>query len=153
MNIENMVGRHLMIDGLVVSPHNLNSSDLLEDIVHGIDMTMILPPIAVNFPHAICEMNRILSSLEKEGLAKSSTAESIRNHLANRKLQTYGYSSIVMLAESHISLHTFPEQNFFTFDCYSCKDFDSNVVLDIVRSYFPELKFIVNDVVRYMPLV
>ena len=40
----------------------------LEDLVVRIDMTMILPPITVKFPHSISEMNRILISLQSEGL-------------------------------------------------------------------------------------
>lgn len=155
MDVNLQVGRHLMVDCLVLAPHDLNLSDvgtrMLEEIVHKIDMTMILPPVTVNFPHAVCEMDRILSSLEKEGLASSETASQIREHLRNRKLQNYGFSSLVMLAESHISLHTFPEKNFFTFDCYSCKDFDSNVVLGVLNTYFSIQKITVNDIIRYMP--
>ena len=35
-----------------------------------------------------------------------------------------GISAFVLLAESHISIHTFPFDGFATVDIFSCKDFD-----------------------------
>lgn len=35
-----------------------------------------------------------------------------------------GFSGFVIIAESHISIHTFSEQNFCSIDIFSCKDFD-----------------------------
>jgi S-adenosylmethionine decarboxylase len=150
-------GKHLMIDGLVSSEriHTLHDSthgiDFLERIVHGIDMTMILPPLTVKFPHAISEMNRVLESLEKEGLANSETANQIRWNLKNRVEQTYGYSTLVMIAESHLSLHTFPEDGFATFDAYSCKDFDHEMILRLWDEVFGAGEKSVNIVDRRIP--
>ena len=31
-----------------------------------------------------------------------------------------GYTSIILLAESHISIHTWPEKNLFSIDIFSC---------------------------------
>ncbi|MBI4182095.1 MAG: adenosylmethionine decarboxylase [Candidatus Aenigmarchaeota archaeon] len=39
--------------------------------------------------------------------------------------QTPGISGFVMLAESHISIHTFPEQNYVFIDIFSCREFDT----------------------------
>lgn len=36
----------------------------------------------------------------------------------------WGLSGFVMLYESHISLHTWPEEGYVAMDIYSCKDFD-----------------------------
>ena len=36
-----------------------------------------------------------------------------------------GISGSVMIAESHISIHTFPERGLFWADVFSCKDFDT----------------------------
>lgn len=150
-------GKHLMIDGLVAEDriHTLHDSrwgiDFLEKIVHGIDMTMILPPLTVKFPHAISEMNRVLESLEKEGLASSETANQIRSNLKNRVEQTYGYSTFVMIAESHLSLHTFPEDGFATFDAYSCKDFDHEEILRLWDEVFGSGQKTVNVVNRNIP--
>ena len=37
----------------------------------------------------------------------------------------WGISGVVLIAESHISLHTFPERNYLNVDIFSCKWFDS----------------------------
>lgn len=38
--------------------------------------------------------------------------------------EDYGVTGFVIIAESHISLHTFAGKGFITADVYSCKDFD-----------------------------
>ena len=132
-----------MIDAIVKEndfQKNLNDPEIgklvLEGIVEEIDMTMILPVITVQFPHSICEMKRILESLGREGLSESETAKKISNDLNYRKQQSYGYSSFAMIAESHLSIHTFPEEGFFTFDCYSCKDFPDHQIKFIIEKFF-----------------
>ena len=35
-----------------------------------------------------------------------------------------GVSGFVLIAESHISIHTFPERAYLSLDIFSCKDFD-----------------------------
>ncbi len=47
-----------------------------------------------------------------------------------------GISSIVVLAESHISIHTYPEICFFSMDIYSCKEFDVELALSLVKNKF-----------------
>lgn len=47
----------------------------------------------------------------------------------------WGITGTVILAESHISIHTFPERNnFVTMDIYSCKDFDVDKTISIIES-------------------
>lgn len=36
----------------------------------------------------------------------------------------WGISGVVLIAESHISVHTFPERNYLNVDIFSCKWFD-----------------------------
>ena len=132
-------GKHLRVDAIAEDYSVLGTAslggDLLEAIVERIDMTMILPPVTVKFPHNVCELNRVLKKLENEGLTDSKTAKSIAKDLELRKKESYGYSSFVMIAESHITIHTFPELGYFSFDCYSCKDFDEIVVLNTIRDF------------------
>jgi S-adenosylmethionine decarboxylase len=40
------------------------------------------------------------------------------------KPEDWGLSGFVLIAESHISIHTFPEKNFVSVDIFSCKAFD-----------------------------
>ena len=57
-------GRHVMLDVVVGDKKSLTIPEIgirfLEDIVQTIDMTQILPPITVKFPHAIFELHRTL---------------------------------------------------------------------------------------------
>ncbi len=41
------------------------------------------------------------------------------------KPEDWGISGFVLIAESHISIHTFPERCYVNIDIFSCKDFDS----------------------------
>lgn len=47
-----------------------------------------------------------------------------------------GYSGFVIIAESHISIHTFRGTRFISMDVYSCKEFDVQKVIDFVNNYF-----------------
>jgi len=40
------------------------------------------------------------------------------------KPEDWGLSGFVLIAESHISIHTFPEKSFMSVDIFSCKHFD-----------------------------
>ena len=150
-------GRHLMIDAITIDAKKIVEATVgitfLEEVVRRIDMTMILPPITVKFPHATSEMDRILKRLENEGPADSSTANSIREDLRQRNDDAYGYSSFVMIAESHISIHTFPELNYISFDCYSCKYFETDKVIEIFKEYFELKKLEVQVIKRRVPNV
>jgi len=41
------------------------------------------------------------------------------------KPEEWGVSGFVLIAESHISIHTFVEQRYVHIDVFSCKDFDA----------------------------
>ncbi|MGZ3583152.1 MAG: adenosylmethionine decarboxylase [Ktedonobacterales bacterium] len=47
-----------------------------------------------------------------------------------------GVSGIVVIAESHIAIHTFPELDYFTMDIFSCKNFDHEVAIEYIRKAF-----------------
>ncbi|MEM2963020.1 MAG: adenosylmethionine decarboxylase [Candidatus Anstonellales archaeon] len=50
--------------------------------------------------------------------------------------EDWGISGIVLIAESHISVHTFPEKNFVSVDIFSCKDFDIENATEVIISKF-----------------
>lgn len=52
------------------------------------------------------------------------------------KPEDWGVSGFVMIAESHISMHTFPERKLIWADVFSCKDFDAQPVLDEIKRRF-----------------
>ena len=45
-----------------------------------------------------------------------------------------GISGIVLIAESHISIHTFPKKRFAYVDVFSCKEFNTEETADIISS-------------------
>ncbi len=52
------------------------------------------------------------------------------------KPEDWGVSGFVMIAESHISMHTFPERKLVWADVFSCKDFDAQPVIDAIKQKF-----------------
>ena len=60
----------------------------------------------------------------------------------NDKKDPGGWTGFVIIAESHISIHTFPLRGFVSVDVYSCKNgMDTNFILN----YFKE-KFDLKDI-------
>lgn len=53
-----------------------------------------------------------------------------------------GWSGFVVIAESHISIHTFPCRGFLSADIYTCKD---NMGIDFIKGYFKK-RFEIKDV-------
>jgi len=48
-----------------------------------------------------------------------------------------GFSGFVMIAESHISFHTFPNRGFVTIDVYTCQDdLDTNTLTEKFTTLF-----------------
>ena len=88
-------GLHFMFDGYGADPDTLKDSTKLTDILRTIPASMGM--------HAISE------PLVVEVGPK------------NRK-DSGGVSGFVMIAESHISFHTFPNRGFITADVYTCQN-------------------------------
>ena len=52
------------------------------------------------------------------------------------KPDDWGISGFVLIAESHISIHTFPERCYVNIDIFSCKDFDSEYAIQELKAIF-----------------
>ena len=61
---------------------------------------------------------------------------------------TPGFSGFVMLAESHISLHTFPDSDYVFIDIFSCRMFDVEKATKLLVDAFGAKKVTVNVVHR-----
>ena len=59
-----------------------------------------------------------------------------------------GISGFVMIAESHISVHTFPEKDYVFIDVFSCKSFDVEMALKLLVRAFGAKKYTKNVVMR-----
>jgi len=55
-------------------------------------------------------------------------------------LEDWGISGFVFIAESHIGIHTFVEQNYINIDIFSCKGFDTEKAIEDFREGFHLVK-------------
>ena len=55
-------------------------------------------------------------------------------------LDDWGISGFVFIAESHIGIHTFVEQNYINIDIFSCKDFDTEKAVKDFQEGFQLVK-------------
>jgi len=101
-------------------PHTLGHYDPLHLQVNGSEVELVLDsPVDLNSNLAgICVDSRSsqLSQLSSPG----------------------GYSAVQMLAESHISLHTFPACRAVSLDVFSCVKFDCEVLCRLIDDAFGE---------------
>jgi S-adenosylmethionine decarboxylase len=56
------------------------------------------------------------------------------------KPEDWGLSGFVLIAESHISIHTFPEKSYTSIDIFSCKAFDTEFAAEYLKSSFSMAK-------------
>lgn len=103
-------GVHLMFDGYGASPERLSNRDMLRNLLK--DLPRALGMHAISEP-CLVEVGPL-----------------------NRK-DPGGLSGFVMIAESHISFHTFPARRFVSADVYTCQnDLDTERVKDMLSIAF-----------------
>ena len=52
------------------------------------------------------------------------------------KSEDWGISAFVLIAESHISIHTFPERSYINIDIFSCKEFNAEQAIRDLQQKF-----------------
>jgi len=52
----------------------------------------------------------------------------------------WGITGFVVIAESHISIHTYPSKNYVFMDVFSCKEFDTNTAIKFITRAFEAKK-------------
>jgi len=103
-------GEHLMIDGYFGDKEKLDSKELVLELLNKIPDEL--------------GMNKLSEPVVY--FAKS-----------NDKKDPGGWSGFVVIAESHISIHTFPKKGFVSADVYSCKDgLDMSLVITRFKEAF-----------------
>ncbi len=50
--------------------------------------------------------------------------------------EDWGISGFVLIAESHISIHTFPDKLYLSLDIFSCKSFDAQKAIRRIKDIF-----------------
>ena len=99
---------HLVVDGFAADPEKLKDVDLVYRFLD-------------EYPSAI-GMTKMISP----------QVYTYRGHVA----EDWGVSGFVLIAESHISVHTFPDRQYVNIDIFSCKEFDPTASLADVKAAF-----------------
>lgn len=112
----NSAGTHLTIDGYVRDPDLLDEGPLARMIIDLVDllgMTILHGPTFVEVALDPAKLARAQETgvFEDEG----------------------GVTAFAVISTSHISIHCWPLQNFFSMDVFSCKDFDARTANEFVR--------------------
>lgn len=106
MRQEYRFGTHLTLDGYGADPTKLN------------DMLQVFK--ALNDLPDLLDMKKLITPY-------------VVHYPGNGKKDRGGYSGMVMIAESHISIHTFPQAQFVSIDVYTCQ---GNLDIKTARKYF-----------------
>jgi S-adenosylmethionine decarboxylase len=69
-------------------------------------------------------------------------------HLHLHHFEPDGVSGVAVLAESHISVHTWPESRYAAFDVFMCGDTDPEVCIAIMREAFKAERVGVQEILR-----
>ena len=81
----------------------------------------------------INDVSFIKSSLIKATKASGATIISHNFH----KFSPYGVSGVVVIAESHVAIHTWPEYNYAAVDIFTCGDsIDPWIIEEHLKEYF-----------------
>lgn len=99
---------HITIDGFGGDPKLLGSVELVEDLLD-------------TYP-------------DKIGMTKISVPNVFRYE--GIKPEDWGVSGFVLIAESHIAIHTFPEHGQVWVDVFSCKGFDDDPAISPILETF-----------------
>ena len=57
-------------------------------------------------------------------------------NISKYKFEPQGFTILALLAESHISFHTFPEKGIISFDFFTCGKVNPSVAIDIIKKNF-----------------
>jgi len=99
---------HLTIDGFGGNAEKLGSETLVRSLLD-------------RYPGAI-NMTKITSPMVME--------------YTGDKPEDWGVTGFVIIAESHISIHTFPHHGYVWVDVFSCKEFETDGATDLIVDAF-----------------
>jgi S-adenosylmethionine decarboxylase len=74
-------------------------------------------------------------------------------HIHTHKFSPQGVSGVAVLAESHISVHTWPEIGYGAFDVFMCGDADPWKAVDVLKEAFETSQVEVRELLRGEALI
>ena len=69
-------------------------------------------------------------------------------HIHLHHFQPTGVSGVAVLAESHISIHTWPEAGYAALDVFMCGDADPDACIPVLREAFKAKRVEVDEILR-----
>ena len=69
--------------------------------------------------------------------------------ISKYKFEPQGFTILALLAESHISFHTFPEKGIISFDFFTCGKISPSVAIDFLKKEITFLKTFLLGIVRW----
>ena len=66
-------------------------------------------------------------------------------NIAEKIFKPQGYTCLALLAESHMSFHTFPERGVVSFDFFTCGKISPRVALNILKKEIDHKRIVVNN--------
>ena len=125
-----------------VAAHNWPQHDQNEDCDHSLDHFVARDGEIFAGTHLIIDLwdAKNLDNLERMEAAMRACIDECNATLLHIHLHHFtpngGISGVAVLAESHISVHTWPEKNYAAFDVFMCGDSNPHRALEILSRYF-----------------
>ena len=69
-------------------------------------------------------------------------------HIHLHRFEPNGVSGVAVLAESHISVHSWPENGYAAFDVFMCGDAMPERCVEVIRSAFKPDRIVVSEILR-----
>ena len=92
-------------------------------------------------------LNDLLGIINAFELAVKATGATVLNRFSHQ-FEPQGVTVVYALSESHISIHSFPEEGTCAIDVYTCGDMDSNKGMQVLVDYFKPERYDYQDIQR-----
>ena len=118
------------------------------------DISVNLTPIKYAGKHVIADFYGAdqLDNIELMEQALTQASEVAGATLLHIHLHTFsdggGITGVALLAESHISVHTWPELKYAAFDAFMCGDAKPEKAIELLKSIFNPIKVELKDILR-----
>lgn len=138
-------GIHILIDvddvgNVDLLTSRLKALEFTNQIVSIAKMTAVGPPMFYAFPVREIPLHTLVEGM----LSQEPDLEDQEENLSLPYVQPPcngdedsspgGYSLVQILAESHLSIHTYPSRGALSFDFFSCSSFDADAVVEFVKA-------------------
>lgn len=94
-----------------------------------------------------------VTSLEPIFLAAGKESNATMLSWSFKQFEPVGVSGYIFIAESHLSIHTWPEENYAAVDIFTCgKEMSAQVAIDFLENKLGAKKVIVQKLSRGVPV-